>query len=120
MAEEIETPPALGISDMLVNVDDEKTELDKIFEQMLDPRNIAHNTDLTKAEAAKFARLKVFAMKYDWTTLKVMIIENLSHRVSAGRGGRKDWVKIAGRGQDLVMGDEQPRGRFGRRFAGGR
>lgn len=113
--------PELGLSDALVMAEEEQTELDKILELLLDPKNIAHNTELTKNEITAFSVLGTMAKRHNLPVLRDFLAENLVLRVSKGRMGRKEWVKIVGRQlaqNDMNMDDTQARagrGWFGRR-----
>jgi len=104
--------PKLGLMDAIMEVDEERSELDKIFEQMLSPDNISHNTELSRSEITAFSVLSGMAKKYDLDMLKGYLMENLTFRVSKGRGGRKEWVKIVSRG----LGQENEFGAQGGRF----
>src|SRR5688572_30398066 len=86
--------PEVGLHDGMTEIDDEKSELDKIFKQLLDPANIAHNTELDQEEITAFSVLAVLAEKYDLTVLKQFLLENLQLRVSKGRRGRNEIVRI--------------------------
>lgn len=83
----------------------EKSELDKIFKQMLDPTNIHHNTELTEDEITGISTLYSLhnTMKekgYPLKALETWLLDNLKLRVSKNRAGRKEWVKITTRIQD--------------------
>jgi hypothetical protein len=97
--EEEEQPdaPQLNLSDALIDVDNEKSELDKVFKQLLDPNNIAHNTELDQEEITAFSVLAGLAEQYDLTTLKRFLLDNLQLRVSKGRKGRNEIVRITAR-----------------------
>lgn len=120
MPEQAEALPEVGMMDALLEVEEEKSELDKIFEQFLDPRNIRHNSELTVNEITAFSAAGPMAEKYNLTELKRVLLENLILRVSKGRGGRREWVKIIGRQQDYE--ETKARGGFmsqmGRRRGG--
>lgn len=92
-----EEAPELNLSDALMDVDSEKSELDKIFKQLLDPNNIAHNTELDQEEITAFSVLAGLAESYDLTTLKRFLLDNLQLRVSKGRRGRNEIVRITAR-----------------------
>lgn len=74
----------------------ERSELDKIFERMLDPANIHHNTDLSLEEINAFSTLATMAEKYDIKILKQWLLENLKLRVSRNRKGRTEAIKLTG------------------------
>lgn len=118
MGEETPAPPGIGFADQMVTMEEEQSELDKIFERMLDPNNLTQNTNLSKVEAVKFARLAVLASKYDWDTLKEELVEALQHRVSIQSAGRKDAVRLATRYDDRE--DRDDRSGFAKFFGGGR
>lgn len=103
-------PTPLGLSDTLALMEDEKTELDKVLELLLKPENIAHNTELNKNEITAFSVLAAIAKAYPTlTALQDFLEKNLVYRVSKGRQGRKEWVKITSRQLMAVdqMGAEQ-------------
>lgn len=85
-----------GVLDQL-GMNDEKTELDKIFDKMLDPVNLYHFTELSQAEINAFSALGVLADEYDLVILKKWIIDNLKLRVSKQRKGKAEFVKITAR-----------------------
>jgi len=110
--------PELGLSDLLAVAEDEKTELDKVLELLLDRKNIEHNTDLTTREITAFSVLSTIAKRHNLQVLTDFLAENLVLRVSKGRAGRKEWVKIVAR--HLEAPPEPPGGRFGTMFGRGR
>lgn len=84
---------------------EEKSELDKIFEKMLDPSNIHHNTEVTQDEINGFSTLYAMSrdfkdMGYQIDILEKWLLEQMKLRVSKGRAGRKEWVKITTKMQD--------------------
>ncbi len=96
--------PNPGLSSML-DVSDEKSELDKIFEQMMDPANIHHNTEVSQEEINGFSTLHAMSKNfrdkgYPLVALESWLLEQLKLRVSKGRQGRKEWVKITTKMQD--------------------
>lgn len=102
--EDIDDLPTPGLSDALYETT-EKSELDKIFAQMLHPDNIHHNTELTQDEITGVSTLYTlynnFKDKgYPLAALEKWLIENLKLRVSKNRQGRKEWVKITTKIQD--------------------
>lgn len=110
------TIPTLGLAEQLTIVDDEKDDLERIIKLLLDKENIAHNTELTRNEITAFSILRGLAQKHNITVLQTFLDENLSLRVSKGRQGRKEWVKmIAMRGMQNEE-DEQGQSRVGRFF----
>lgn len=89
----------------LLDESQEKSELDKIFEKMLAPENIHHNTEVTQDEINGFSTL--YAMSRDFKArgyrievLEKWLLEQMKLRVSKGRAGRKEWVKITTKMQD--------------------
>lgn len=94
-----------GNPNILGNLDElgqEVNDLDKIFKQMLDPLNIHHFTELSRAEiigfSSMYAQSKLAAKyKIDYTTIDEWLIHNLKFRVSLGRKGRLELVKITSR-----------------------
>lgn len=86
--------PEMGLTDILAIADEDKTELDKIFELLLDNENIRHNTDLTNAEITAFSVLGTLAKRHNLDVLHEFLQENLTLRVSKGRRGRREWVEI--------------------------
>lgn len=112
--------PQLGLSDALVMAaGEEKTELDKVFELLLDPKNIGHNTELSRNEILAFSILGTLANRHNLPVLKEFLVENLVLRVSKSRAGRKEWIKIVGRHLAQENAEAQAenvrRGWFGRR-----
>lgn len=97
-------PPQLGLSDVLLQQEEEKTELDKVLQLLLDPKNIAHNTELGRNEIMAFSVLGTMATRHDLPVLKEFLFENKILRVSKGRQGRKEWVKITSR--QLMQSDQ--------------
>lgn len=99
MAEETpKSPPVLGLSDALAVMDEEKTEMDKVLEILLNPRNIGHLTELNRNEIIAFSTLSTIAAKRPaLDTLKMWLAENLIFRVSKGRGGRKEMIRVTSR-----------------------
>lgn len=78
---------------------EERSELDKIFEQMLDPANIHHYTELSQEEINAVSAAKAIAENPRYqliAPLKYMEFK-LQLQISKNRGGRKEVIKIAGR-----------------------
>lgn len=97
MVEALKKLPELGLQDAILEMQEEKTELDKVLALLLDPKNIAHNTELSKREILAFSTLSTLDKKYRLSMLRNWLDENLVLRVSKGRAGRKEWVKIVSR-----------------------
>jgi hypothetical protein len=97
-----------------IDVGEEKTELDKIFEMMLNPDNIYHFTELNTQEITAFSTLGSLADKYlrDGVVYK-WLLTNLQMRVSKQRKGKAETVKITSR---LPEQQQQPKGGFGSWF----
>lgn len=118
-----EAPPRLGLSEALVMAEEDKSELDKVLALLLDPKNIAHNTELTRNEITAFSVLGTIAKRYSLEVLRGFLDENLVLRVSKGRAGRKETVKIVSRQlamenqMGMVDGEQRP---GWRRFLGGK
>jgi hypothetical protein len=94
----MDTPPHLNLQDALAVMEEEKTELDKVLELLLDPKNIQHNTELNRNEILAFSVLSTICKAHpELSALKTFLAENLVNRVSKGRAGRKEWVKITSR-----------------------
>lgn len=113
--------PQLGLQDAIAVMDDEKTELDKIIELMLDPKNIGHLTELTRNEILAFSVLSTINKRYDGLVLGQFLKENLIYRVSKGRKGRLETVKLTSRqlafsDATMGMGQQPGRGGFSRWF----
>jgi hypothetical protein len=90
--------PQLGLSEALLLQNDEKpSELDKIIEMILDPANIAHNTELSRNEVTAFSVLSTLASKHNLPVLTEFLKHNLILRVSKGRKGRGELIKILNR-----------------------
>ena len=98
--------------------DEEKTELDKIIEMILDPANIAHNTELSRNEITAFSVLSTLASKHNLPVLKEFLKHNLILRVSKGRKGRGELIKILNRqlaDQEQALNQQTRQGWFNRR-----
>lgn len=108
--------PELGLQEALISEEKEETEMDKVLKLLLDPANIAHNTELSRNEITAFSVLSTMRQKHKLPVLNAFLKDNLEYRVSKNRAGRKEWVKITSR--QLAMSDQQDemqtRGRFGR------
>jgi hypothetical protein len=86
-----------GVLDAL-DVGQEKTDLDKIFEMMLDPKNIDHFTELNAQEITAFSTLGSMAEKYMPNgVVHGWLLKNLKMRVSKQRKGKGEAVKITSR-----------------------
>lgn len=86
-----------GVLDGL-GVGEEKTDLDKIFEMMLDPKNIYHFTELNAQEIMAFSTLGSMAKKYmPQGVVHGWLLANLQMRVSKKRQGKAETVKITSR-----------------------
>lgn len=104
-----------GILDGL-DMGQEKTDLDKIFEMMLKDENIEHFTELNAGEITAFSTLGSLHEKYMPAGVALKWLKkNLKMRVSKGRKGKTETVKITSR-----LPQEQPmqRGGFGGFFRG--
>lgn len=119
--QKIKEIPAVDLGDLLES-EEQKTEFDKVMKLMLDKHNIRHNTELNRNEITAFSALGSLAKKYHLSALKDWLEENLELRVSKGRKGRGEWVKIIGRQmaaedmqQQLEMRTGSGRGWFRRR-----
>lgn len=95
--------PEVGLNEILLQTDEEKDALDKMLEMFLDPQNISHNTELNQNEVTAFSVLSSMAKRHNLPVLRDFLLENLTLRVSKGRKGRGEWVKILGR----AMNDNQ-------------
>jgi len=80
--------------DDLIEGDEDKTDLDKIFEHMTNPDNLLHYTDLTRGEVAAYQVLIPIAKKYDLSALREILVTGLQARISNKRAGRKEVVEI--------------------------
>lgn len=90
--------PELGLSDALVMMDEEKSELDKVLELMHNPKHVQHYTELNKNEILAFSILGTIGKRHPLLLLTDWLSENLQLRVSKGRKGREETVKLASRG----------------------
>jgi hypothetical protein len=109
-------PQGAGILDGL-GVGDDKTDLDKIFEMMLDPKNIYHFTELNASEITAFSTLGSMAKKYmPGGVVHGWLLVNLQMRVSKQRKGKGEAVKITSR---LPAEMPQQKGGWGGFFRGG-
>lgn len=92
------TPPVVGLGNaLLVEDSKEETELDKIIKMILDPANIAHNTELSRNEITAFSVLSTLARKHNLPVLEEFLKNNLILRVSKGRKGRAELIRILNR-----------------------
>lgn len=82
------------IDQFIVAEEEEKTELDKVFKQIFDPANLSHLTELTRNEITAYSVLQTLADKYGLSVLREFIQESLTKRISRGRKGRTETVKI--------------------------
>lgn len=76
---------------------EEKTELDKVIELMLNPANIGHLTELNSREILAFSTLSTLGKKYRYLDILPFVAENLVFRVSKGRKGRLETIKLTSR-----------------------
>lgn len=112
--------PVLGLQEQLAVLEEDKTELDKVLELLLRPENIQHNTELSRNEILAFSVLTAMSKQYRLEVLRNWLAENLVLRVSKGRQGRKEWVKIVSRFGSYPGGEfEQGRGGISRMFGFG-
>lgn len=86
----------LNLSEALIATEEEESEFDKIMRLMLDNNHLQHHTELTAQEITAFSVLSSMAKKYNLEILQEFLVENLKLRVSKGRAGRREWVKILG------------------------
>lgn len=113
--------PQLGLQDaLLMETGEEPSQLDKIVEMILDPRNIGHLTDLTRNEINAFskARAMCLARPVAMKAGKRLLDEILILLVSKSRKGRAEMIKIVGRSlalQEQSQQAQQRPGFFGRR-----
>lgn len=122
MEQKQNVPPVLGLTEALAVMDEEKSEMDKVLEIFLNNANIGHLTELNRNEILSFSALGTIAQKRpQLDTLKVFLAHNLIYRVSKGRAGRKELVKLTSRQlqfaeNQMSDGLQQPRRNwFGRR-----
>ena len=112
-------PPVLGLAEsLLLAGDEEKSELDKIIEMILDPTNIAHNTELSRNEITAFSVLSTLASKHHLPVLTEFLKHNLILRVSKGRKGRGELIKILNRqlaNQEMDLNQQRRTTWLGRR-----
>ena len=118
--QEAEPIPQLGLQDalLLAGSDKEVTELDKVLELLLDTKNIGHNTDLSKNEITAFSVLGTMDARHNLPVLKDFLMENKILRVSKGRAGRQEWIKIVGR--QLAQNDANQQMQVKKGWFGGR
>lgn len=89
--------PELNIADAMAVVAEEKTEMDKVLDILLDPKNIEHLTELSQNEITAFSVLDTVALKYPLPVLTDFLKVNKKLRVSKKRLGRKEIGKIVSR-----------------------
>jgi hypothetical protein len=104
-------PAQLGLAEALLMQDKELSELDKIIEMILDPNNIAHNTELTRNEITAFSVLATLASKHNLPVLREFLKQNLILRVSKGRKGRQELIRILNREMAMQEQSMQNQGR---------
>jgi len=106
--------PELGLRDALMAVEDEKSELDKIVELITNPKHIAHFTELSRNEIMAFSVLYTMAGRHKLPVLEEWLERNLILRVSRGRQGKKELLKMVSR---TLAAEQAPDERTGfRRF----
>lgn len=116
--------PDLNLQDVLLEVQEEETELDKIFKIVLSPDYIRHNTELTSNEITAFSVLgSIVNQRPELVALRDFITENLTLRVSRKRQGKKELVKMAQRAlnqedSEFSHGGNGTWGRYFRRRGG--
>jgi len=71
------------------------SDLKQVLDHLYKDGNILELTDLTQTEINKFAILFTYSTNYGFTELRQLILNNLQMRVSKGRKGRDESVKIA-------------------------
>lgn len=90
--------PTLNLSEAIAVMDDEKNDLDKVIETLLKPENIAHLTELNQNQVLAFTTMATIVESYPkLTVLKTFVARNLAYRVSKGRKGRGEFVKVLSR-----------------------
>lgn len=100
---------------------EDRTELDKIFEHMTKLENLQYYTELNKQEVIGYASLRSLsdlAKKYkiDYSIIDSWVQHSLINRVSLGRKGRAELVKVAARQQtEFPMQNQQNRFNWFRR-----
>ena len=100
--------PEMNIEKAMLQAEEEQTDMDKIFELLLDPNNIAHNTELNRNEIMAFSVLGSISEKRpQLEALREFLKKNLIYRVSKNRQGRKEWVKILGKMQQHEEFEQQ-------------
>jgi hypothetical protein len=99
-----------------IGVGEERTDLDKIFEMMLDPENIYHFTELNAQEITAFSTLGSMAEKYmPKGVVHGWLLTNLQMRVSKQRKGKAETVKITSRLPEQQQQQSSGFGNFFRR-----
>lgn len=104
----------LNALDGAFDVEEEQTDLDKIFARFLDPDNIHHVTELNPAQIVAITTLSNIAKEYDIIFLQQWLGDFLKYQVSRSRKGRAEWVKITSRNNQ--MEEQQRRFGFGSMF----
>lgn len=90
-------PPAVGLQDLLVTAEEQRTEMDKVLALITDNAKIDHFTELTPKEITAFSVLSTLAQRHNLPVLTDFLEQNLRKRVSKGRKGRAELIKIVGR-----------------------
>lgn len=113
--------PEIDLSQALLDIQGDKTEMDKVLELMLDPKFITHLTELNRNEITAFSVLSTIDRRYRGLVIGQFLKENLGLRVSKGRKGRLEFTKITSRqlslAEQMMQQENMPGGgRFSRFF----
>lgn len=110
--------PKTELHELLVDAGEERSEMDKVVEILLDPKNIGHLTEFSSREITAYSVLYSINKEYELPMLQSFLEKFAILRVSKSRQGRKEFVKIMSRQLDMAenQGDPMSGGRFGRMF----
>lgn len=108
-------PDPFGDKPLFEEQPEESSDLSKVLEHMLKPQNLPHMTELSNAEINAFATLGSLAAKHKIKIIEEWLLKSLSYRVSKGRKGRLETVKITSRAPIM---EEQKQPRFPWLFGG--
>ncbi len=88
-------------------VDDEKSDMEKVLEHLMDPNKIMHNTQLTRDEIIGLNGLAVIGKRNNLDIITQWLSGFMQMKVSEGRQGRKEVVKITSRAVGMDMDNNQ-------------
>lgn len=78
----------------------QEDRLDKMYQQLYSDENLAKITELNKTEINKISIIQTYALRFGFNELIALVENFLRNRVSLGRKGREEYVKI-GQAEEL-------------------